>query len=740
MLDQLRVQPERVTPLNWHDVLNAPVHQQGEFASKRVYGDTRKANAYLPVVYAMLGEVKQQMAMSDISYGHRQVFLPDGTRVRVIRNGDQNIVEIDVPTFTTEKKVYGESEGGLVFYPKVGQRILYSGDKPNAAMFVTCDEESAEAQITVTAPLKLWYGNQFTFFEQSVYSWDHTPFGDLRSSVQGGKIVYKDGAIWKQFPEHIIGFWAGLVEIEKDGETFSVFRYLATTVAIDTKLRCYELDGEDLVEMGEGIHLFPDPSLPYARQEWPCRFRDDGLEASMLYRYGETVQVPSIDYGGDIQWLNKWVVRYRSLSATIVHTPDGIVVTTSHEDRGFSQDWTTHHITNSETRTATPFNPNWRQPNPEPHNSSCTASASRSTTYGGTAGTALATVVDHASFIFPLALNYTPEGQLRIAYQEERTTGGGSQTTSSSGTATLGHEYQEGYVGPYCMPIVYWETTEASSSSESASYSDQGYSTTITVDGATLVAGGNNISSDSSYSSAGTTSIKTKPSRFSDRTGTFSHSTGQASQVINQRYGSYAAVLNYINLRDMTYVFSEAVGATQITTLGASEATEDSTDGRQAVRTNVSTSSRTTTGHVSYRVAWAIHGTPMPDIIRSQTQPETVENNVGFPGAVGASGMPIAYRNYSSTRTAHLVRSTNIPATATEELFHYVWDERLQCPLPVWAYTIKVQGALGQPAVIQSACTFGPLQNYLPELDSSGKPTGALLTDPRLTVNPIGLF
>lgn len=726
--------------MNWHDVLNVPINQQGEFASKRVYGDTQRANAYLPIAYALLGEVKQQLAMSDISYGHRQIFLPDGTRIRVIRNGDQNIMEIDVPTFTTEKKVYGESEGGLVFYPKVGQRTMYSGNKPHAAMVVTCDKESVEAQITVTAPLKLWYGNQFTFFEQSVYSWDHTPFGDLRSSTQGGKIVYKDGAIWQTFPEHVIGFWAGLVEIESGGETLEVFRYLATTVAIDTKLRCYELDGEDLVELGEGIHLFPDPSLPYGRQEWPCRFRDDGLEASLLYRYGETIQAPSIDYSGDVNVLNKWVVRYRSLTATIVHTPEGIEVTTRHVDRGFYQDWTIHHITNSETGTATPSDPNWRQPNPEPHNDSCTASAKRSTTYSGTENKSLTTVVDNASFTFPVALNYTPDGQLRIAYQEERTTGGGSQTQSKSGTATLGHEYQEGYVGPYCQAIVYWQTTEASSSNESASYSDQGYSTTITVDGGSLVSGGNNVSTDSSYSSSGTTSIKTKPSRFGDRTGTFTHNTGNASQVINQRYGSYAAVLHYINLRDMTYVFSEAKGSTQITTRGDSEATEDSTDGRPAVRTNVSTSSRTTTGNVSFRLAWAIHGTPMPDIVSGQSFPEVVENNVGFPGAVGVGGLAIPNRNYSVTRSAHLVRDVNVPATATEDIFHYVWDERLQCPLPVWAYTLKAQGQVGQPAVIQSACTFGPLQNYLPELDSSGKPTGGLLTAPNLTVNPIGLF
>jgi hypothetical protein len=116
------------------------------------------------------------------------------------------------------------------------------------------------------------------------------------------------------------------------------------------------------------------------------------------------------------------------------------------------------------------------------------------------------------------------------------------------------------------------------------------------------------------------------------------------------------------------------------------------------------------------------------------------ENNVGFPGAVGASAGFIPGRNFSVTRSAHLVRDVPVPATATEDIFHYVWDERLQCPLPVWAYTIKAQGTFGQPAVIRSACTFGPLQNYLPELDSSGKPTGGLLTDPNLTVNPIGLF
>lgn len=80
--------------MSWQNSINAPVNAQGEFSAKRFYGDPRLAVGYLPVAYALLGGLKNQMALSGISFGHRMVQLPDGTTIRVIRNGGDNIVEI----------------------------------------------------------------------------------------------------------------------------------------------------------------------------------------------------------------------------------------------------------------------------------------------------------------------------------------------------------------------------------------------------------------------------------------------------------------------------------------------------------------------------------------------------------------------------------------------------------------------------------------------------------------------
>jgi hypothetical protein len=84
------------------DTLNLPISSRGEWAAKRFYGDSARASAYLPVAYALLGQVKQQMAFGGTSYGHRMVQLPDGVRVRVIRNLEQNIIEIAVPEAPVE--------------------------------------------------------------------------------------------------------------------------------------------------------------------------------------------------------------------------------------------------------------------------------------------------------------------------------------------------------------------------------------------------------------------------------------------------------------------------------------------------------------------------------------------------------------------------------------------------------------------------------------------------------------
>lgn len=92
--------------MSWKDSLNVPVSSQGEWTAKRFYGDPQLAAAYLPVAYALLGSVKNRMAYGGVWYGHQQIELPDGTRIRVLRNRNQNIVEIDTSSTAEEEDIF----------------------------------------------------------------------------------------------------------------------------------------------------------------------------------------------------------------------------------------------------------------------------------------------------------------------------------------------------------------------------------------------------------------------------------------------------------------------------------------------------------------------------------------------------------------------------------------------------------------------------------------------------------
>lgn len=72
------------------------IFSDGEFAAKKFYGDRHLAQLYLPLAAQLLGYLKTQNESSGIGYSVRNYTHPDGAEIRVIRNGDQNIVIIDV--------------------------------------------------------------------------------------------------------------------------------------------------------------------------------------------------------------------------------------------------------------------------------------------------------------------------------------------------------------------------------------------------------------------------------------------------------------------------------------------------------------------------------------------------------------------------------------------------------------------------------------------------------------------
>ncbi len=186
-------------------VLNAPISAQGEFASKRFYGDPKRAVAYLPVAYKLLGELKNQMALSDIGFGHRLCQLADGTKIRVIRNGEMNIVEITPASSPLPTPFLPQLVHGFCFFPKSlkqGNGWVYANraTAPNStaahlAYYGSSSTNSFGAltyQITEQTIAKtlvqfgVYYvaGNQFFFYGEDVYSFFHSAGGDLPMPVR----------------------------------------------------------------------------------------------------------------------------------------------------------------------------------------------------------------------------------------------------------------------------------------------------------------------------------------------------------------------------------------------------------------------------------------------------------------------------------------------------------------------------------------------------------------------------
>ena len=129
----------------WCDTLNLPISAQGEWSAKRFFGDPQRAAAYLPVAYALLGQVKQRMAQGGVTYGHQTLRLPDGTLIRVIRNHQQNLLEI-----TTRPTKGGEALWTVALFMESGfleVRPLYPRGTPKDPAIVHVPEPvKAEAQ------------------------------------------------------------------------------------------------------------------------------------------------------------------------------------------------------------------------------------------------------------------------------------------------------------------------------------------------------------------------------------------------------------------------------------------------------------------------------------------------------------------------------------------------------------------------------------------------------------------
>ena len=95
--------------------------------------------------------------------------------------------------------------------------------------------------------------------------------------------------------------------------------------------------------------------------------------------------------------------------------------------------------------------------------------------------------------------------------------------------------------------------------------------------------------------------------------------------------------------------------------------------------------------------------------------------------------------------------SATVPGSSPQDVlrFSFTYDNRYDRangePFP-WAYSIRARAKVdvaNQPPILwtftKAHSTYGSLGDYIPTVDADGKPSDPV-TDPTLTVHPIGLY
>jgi hypothetical protein len=205
--------------------LAVPVYSLGEWALLRLAGPTGDPQKLVPVASEMLGALKQNMDDLGINYGHRFYQLDDGTKVRVIRNYDQNIIEITTPPSEVEEGGFFQIflETGWVFLARTN--MIFNEHKPAGSITLTQQMVAAISKVPPLDYMKVlppdeigFYGRAYTQYMDSKalpeYPVFASPADDTRSAYEKAMALkslqargYFNGALlgFRAFPSALTG-------------------------------------------------------------------------------------------------------------------------------------------------------------------------------------------------------------------------------------------------------------------------------------------------------------------------------------------------------------------------------------------------------------------------------------------------------------------------------------------------------------------------------------------------------
>jgi len=711
--------------------LNLPVSAQGEWAAKKFKGDPLRAAAYLPLAYQLLGEVAQRMALGGVGYGHRLMRLADGATIRVIRNGQHNLIEITTPWVSEEDEVINKAHGFL-FKPQVNSQRIYPDSDPLASMRLVCEKNSV--RITVKAPIRSAYGNQFAFFGADVYSWLHSYRGDGPERATSHDI-FKNGQWIATLPAPVIGFLPVRVTF---ADQTSDSRVLVATVSLygsrRVTIRCYTMDLKtELAGSLESGELHND-------EPWPVRFRSTGTEGSFIFYRKEQVEVQRTLYP-DPAVLS--VYQYKIATATIDHHKTGIEVTYTYEDAGERANWS---MVDSVTSTENAVYPTIDTVLADERTGNCGLVAINNQRGGSEYSEIKTTAVRRKEQRYPIALAYDRHGTRLVAYFLYQEDNKESDAYHLKRESSITHTFIMGphphLPPPACEVFEDFRATEATSVFTRTMSHSAPSTASILVNGTEIFREQFNTEGTSIHQ------LATSTSAIGGRSANYGRTDGEHTDlsITDQREAHFCSeslgvLIHYINLRDMTYCIQLDKDKGRSSVNFRYQYSHHGAERQPAVvLENTRTISYANTTQSTREYKTKVNNKAIWSPIETHFSENTRDN--GLYGFFVTKDPP--NRSYRESNSFLDTTSFGYATLFSTPIFYYVNDERFKCKEPAWAYSFLYRYPT-LPDHVDSVCTYGKIGPLLPVLaydadQAQWVPTPARLTDPRLTVFPIGLF